>query len=85
MTEPEMVAAYIAAHGVTLCPLGAVSKNIKFKIKEDEAFAGWELGGWRPGEMRYPDISYMAGRPVYDADDWKPRPNLKPCQDKYPV
>ncbi len=72
MTEPEMVAAYIAVHGVTLCPLGAVSKNIKFKIKEDEVFAGWELDGWRPGEMLYPKVNYHECRPIYDRDEWVP-------------
>ena len=53
MTEPEMVAAHIAAHGVTVCPPGAVSKHIKFKSREIEAFSGWELDGWRPNEPVY--------------------------------
>ncbi len=71
MTEPEMVAAYIAAHGVTVCPPGAVSKNIKFKIAEDEIFAYWELGGWNPGEMpemRWPNHS--GGSAVLDMREW---------------
>ncbi len=72
MTEPEMVAAYIAAHGVTVCPPGAVSKNIKFKNYADEEFAGWELEGWRPGEMLYPRVNYYECRPNYDSDDWNP-------------
>ncbi len=55
MTDAELVAAHIAAHGVTVCPPGAVSTDIKFKSWDDEVFAGWELDGWRPGEMRYPD------------------------------
>ncbi len=72
MTEAEMVAEFIAVHGVTVCPPGAVSKNIKFKSPNDEEFAGWELGGWRPGEMLYPKVNYHECRPIYDRDEWIP-------------
>ncbi len=72
MTEPEMVAAYIAAHGVIVCPPGAVSKIIKFKGEHDRAFAGWELSGWRPGESLYPKMTYQECRPIYDRYEWTP-------------
>ena len=72
MTEPEMVSAYIAAHGVTVCQPGAVSKHIKFKFDDDQEFAGWELYGWRPGETLYPRLGYHECRPIYDRDDWVP-------------
>ena len=72
MTEDEMVAAFIAAHGVTVCPPGAVSKNIKFKGENDEIFAYWELDEWNPGETLYPNVNYDECRPIYDGDEWEP-------------
>ena len=77
MTQSEMIAAHIAAHGVTVCPPGAVSKNIKFKIEEDEIFAYWELGGWFPGEhseMRWP--AHAGGSAFYDMREWNDAPNM---------
>ena len=69
MTDAELVAAHIAAHGVTMCPPGAVSKNIKFKSWDDEVFAGWEMDGWRPGEMPYYD--HAGGSPEHDTrEEW---------------
>ena len=87
MTESEMVAAFIATHGVTVCPPGAVSMNIKFKISEDEQFAGWELDGWHPGETLYPRMNYYECRPAFDHDDWNPpiyrsrRPLPSACEE----
>ncbi len=72
MTEPEMVAAYISVHGVTVCPFGAVSENIKFKSSGGEEFAPWEHDGWRPGEALYPRVNYHECRPIYDRDEWVP-------------
>ncbi len=78
-------AFFVDGRKAVQCPRGAVSTDIKFKSNLIEQFAGWELDGWIPGEMLYPEVSYMAARPVYDTDDWKPRPGLKPRQDSYPV
>ncbi len=84
--ESAAIDAFHAGGGkVVECSACATSCWIKFKSPNDEQFSGWELDGWIPGEMLYPEVSYMAARPVYDTDDWKPRPNMKPCQDKYPV
>ena len=65
-----MVAAHIAAHGVTLCPLGATSKHIKFIDLDDEMFAYWELGNWNPGEID-PEFRECGGSYEYDMrDEW---------------
>ncbi len=74
MTDADLVAAHIAAHGVTVCPLGAVSKHIKFKFDDDKEFAGWELRGWRPGEMPYPD--HAGGSPERDMREWAESPDM---------
>ena len=72
MTEPEMVAAHIAAHGVTVCPPGAVSKHIKFPSTGDETFAYWELGDWNPGELDF-EFWIYGGSPKHDMrEEWIP-------------
>ncbi len=84
MTESEMVAAYIAAHGVTACQPGAVSQSIKFKGERDGIFANdrvfsyWELDGWNPGdppEMRWPD--HAGGSASHDMREWRDAPDME--------
>ncbi len=78
MTDAELVAAHIAAHGVTVCPPGAVSKNIKFNSADDEIFAYCELGEWNPGEppeMRWP--RHAGGSAAHDMREWKDAPDME--------
>jgi len=70
--ESAAIAEFYADGGKAVeCPLGAVSANVKFKSGLIEQFAGWELDGWLPGELPYPEPTYHQCRPIYDEDDWR--------------